>query len=163
MEGNPPSTYLKRYYRKEIKLDSKEYMLAMVKYYLTIVIFNLTMIICLCLTAYLFKSWAFLIVFSIVINVLRAYIDEAYHCDKLWQCIILTNFMFLVGSMILMSGMITQIASLLIFIVSLVTLFAFNDKTILRVVLVLLGILYIISPQYISDCIMLCTFFVVVF
>lgn len=87
-------------------MNNSKYFLDMIKYYLTVLVFNISMITLLSLCAYAIGSWTFLFCGAILINSIRWYIDDAYHCKKLINCIILTNIIFLICGIIVESSII---------------------------------------------------------
>ncbi|MGL5646665.1 MAG: accessory gene regulator B family protein, partial [Clostridium sp.] len=75
-------------YQKELII----YYYKLFKYYL----FNISVPLTILLGGiFIVKDLTFAIVGSMLINVLRWYVDDAYHCKTLFRCYCLTNFMFI--------------------------------------------------------------------
>lgn len=99
----------------------------MVLYYLKCFAFNTVMISSLCGVAYLLGDFTFLIIGTILINVIRSYVG-GYHCKTLLRCILLTNFLFLICGLIVSRLYLPHILALVGFLILGILLCTFNER-----------------------------------
>lgn len=64
-------------------------------YYITYFIYTLSMLSVMCILSYLFNNWCFVIIGTIVANMLRAY-TYGFHLSTLGKCILFTNIIFII-------------------------------------------------------------------
>ncbi|MGL4453659.1 MAG: accessory gene regulator B family protein [Sarcina sp.] len=97
--------------------DDKSYRIALAKYYITLIVFNLIIILTLSGIAYIIGNFTFFIFGSIIINSIRPHMPTAYHCKHLWCCAILTNILFLIGGIIVIPPILAYIGSLILMVI----------------------------------------------